>query len=520
MAENNFWSNLGDAVNYARATSTLDGGGAYYVTQQAKEDLREQGKEDEARQIEKAEAIGTVGGAIAGLTLGNGIPALWKGIQTFRAAHPIISGVIDAGLTIDGVRNALSNNGIKKTFNYIKDGNWGRAGLSGTMDMLDLLGGVGLVGDATRYSKKAANRFLESLVRIGDDFATKPISSTTTQLFNNRAKGLRYILFNNPDLVYQLPYNYSGQQVLRNLNSNNPSPAHKGDLIDVLFGKSNELVDANGRVLATMSTNVSNIPEKTIQAFQTIPGQSNTLPRVLRFINGEAFPLDVYKPIQSNGDLVTGIPQEIERANIGEIYFTQVPFLTSAGIDPGHFGITAVKNSNGVNFFGHDVYHFSPGLYAKTHRSSRMIPRLNMTVGQPFIAEWQIPKVTAPLDPKLKNLTIPVEGVTYNSDGHSMIYRPPWPFSKWDLISFQKPPNIFQQKRGSLFHKSGGTIKIKKKNIGSFTRYCNGKVTEECIRKGKNSSNPTTRKRANFAWVARHKFKHEEGGKINYLNMF
>jgi hypothetical protein len=70
-----------------------------------------------------------------------------------------------------------------------------------------------------------------------------------------------------------------------------------------------------------------------------------------------------------------------------------------------------------------------------------------------------------------------------------------------------------------LRFKSGGTIKIKKKNIGSFTRYCNGKVTEECIRKGKNSSNPTTRKRANFAANAR-KWKHEEGGKLNYLNMF
>ena len=69
------------------------------------------------------------------------------------------------------------------------------------------------------------------------------------------------------------------------------------------------------------------------------------------------------------------------------------------------------------------------------------------------------------------------------------------------------------------FFKSGNKIKIKKKNIGSFTRYCNGKVTEECIRKGKNSSNPTIRKRANFAANAR-KRKHEEGGKLNYLNYF
>ena len=68
-------------------------------------------------------------------------------------------------------------------------------------------------------------------------------------------------------------------------------------------------------------------------------------------------------------------------------------------------------------------------------------------------------------------------------------------------------------------YKKGGTIKIKKKNRGKFTDYCGGKVTEECIRKGKNSSNPTTRKRANFAANAR-KWKHEEGGKINYLNYF
>ena len=152
-----FWQNFGDAVKYARSTSTLDGGGAYYVTSQAKEDLREQGKEDEASQIEKAESIGTVGGAIAGLTLGKGVPALMKGVNTFRAAHPIISGAIDAGLTVDGIRNALSGNGVQKTINYIKDGNWGRAAASGAMDALDLLGGVGLVGDAVKGLNKVTN---------------------------------------------------------------------------------------------------------------------------------------------------------------------------------------------------------------------------------------------------------------------------------------------------------------------------------------------------------------------------
>lgn len=59
--------------------------------------------------------------------------------------------------------------------------------------------------------------------------------------------------------------------------------------------------------------------------------------------------------------------------------------------------------------------------------------------------------------------------------------------------------------------KKGGRIYIKKKNRGSFTRWCKGKVTAECIRRGKNSSNPAIRKKATFAQNAR-RWKHENGG--------
>ena len=65
--------------------------------------------------------------------------------------------------------------------------------------------------------------------------------------------------------------------------------------------------------------------------------------------------------------------------------------------------------------------------------------------------------------------------------------------------------------------KSG--IHIKKSNKGKFTEYCNGKVTQECIRKGKQSKDPTIRKRATFADNAR-KWKHENGGSISYLSLF
>ena len=68
-----------------------------------------------------------------------------------------------------------------------------------------------------------------------------------------------------------------------------------------------------------------------------------------------------------------------------------------------------------------------------------------------------------------------------------------------------------KQKGGVLYAKSG--IHIKKANRGKFTDYCGGKVTSECIAKGKRSPNPTIRKRATFAANAR-RWKHQYGGKI------
>jgi hypothetical protein len=66
---------------------------------------------------------------------------------------------------------------------------------------------------------------------------------------------------------------------------------------------------------------------------------------------------------------------------------------------------------------------------------------------------------------------------------------------------------------GGYLFRDGGGIYIKKKNRGKFTEYCGGKVTSECIQRGLHSSNPTTRKRANFARNARkwHAFGGELG---------
>ena len=64
--------------------------------------------------------------------------------------------------------------------------------------------------------------------------------------------------------------------------------------------------------------------------------------------------------------------------------------------------------------------------------------------------------------------------------------------------NWRRTPETVWLKKGG---KSG--IHIKPENKGKFTDYCGGKVTTDCIKKGKNSSDPAVRKRATFAANAR-----------------
>lgn len=76
-------------------------------------------------------------------------------------------------------------------------------------------------------------------------------------------------------------------------------------------------------------------------------------------------------------------------------------------------------------------------------------------------------------------------------------------------------PNSFETPELAMFAK-GGKIHIKKENRGKFTDYCGGKVTSECIVRGKRSKSAAVRKRAIFAANAR-KWKHEDGGPLDSL---
>lgn len=76
-----------------------------------------------------------------------------------------------------------------------------------------------------------------------------------------------------------------------------------------------------------------------------------------------------------------------------------------------------------------------------------------------------------------------------------------------DVVPFNNKRRISVGQDAIDLFKKGNKIHIKKANRGKFTEYCGGKVTQECISRGKNSSDPKIRKRATFADNARH-FKH------------
>lgn len=163
-----------------------------------------------------------VGAAAAPWAISGGIAAY---------TNPITRSIIDLAGSIDGIRNAASKNGVRKTIRLAKEGDvWGTT-KSAIGDIFDIAGGIGAAGDVYRYGKGAAKRLAESVVRIGDMAANS--SFLKQQLLNKNA--INYILnpFADPNLAYQLPYKYSGEGP----QSEASMHAHYGDVVDQYFRK-------------------------------------------------------------------------------------------------------------------------------------------------------------------------------------------------------------------------------------------------------------------------------------------
>ena len=167
-----------------------------------------------------------------------------------------------------------------------------------------------------------------------------------------------------------------------------------------------------------------------------------------------------------------------------------------------------------------------------------LIQQVNQS-GANFVKRLLDPSRKSILDWETKGAKIATHKLGWAEDDHGAYVFPEVQEINGQLIDFSRPPyapgiaDYMAHKNNNIVRmspeevdwftrnykqyypsfKKGGNIHIKKKNRGKFTEYCGGKVTEECIRKGKNSSNPAIRKRAVFAQNAR-RWKHLFGGTL------
>ena len=100
---------------------------------------------------------------LAGLTALPGITALAPAVST-TLNNPYVNAV----LTADGVRNALSGEGVQKTYRLAKEGDYWGATKSGVVDALNLWGCYGLLKNRTRALKLQQSPFNLSSQKIQD----------------------------------------------------------------------------------------------------------------------------------------------------------------------------------------------------------------------------------------------------------------------------------------------------------------------------------------------------------------
>lgn len=195
-------------------------------------------------------------------------------------------------------------------------------------------------------------------------------------------------------------------------------------------------------------------------------------------------------------------------------------------------GLYLTKYPNMTKFYGKNRMNFF--VYSKNPLKANYDPVVDIKASPEYKASYYFNRPEEPIPIKNKELFSKIlnnkDGVSINNESEVVI---PSGFqlksssaivydNNGNIIPISQRDNFLindiRYKQGGKmnvleFLKNGSGIHIKEKNKGSFTRWCGGNVTEECIRRGKASSNPKIRKKATFADNARH-FKHSLGGQI------
>lgn len=281
------------------------------------------------------------GAAVAPWLISGGIAAV---------ANPLVKTTFDIIGSLDGIRNATSNNGVRKTIRLAKEGNVAGSIKSGIGDIFDIAGGIGLAGDIYRYGKGSAKRLAEAIVRIGD--TAHNIHSVKKQLLNKNT--LNYVLnpYANPNLAYNLPYRYSGVSL--------STQAYKGDIVDKYFRK---VPIGNSLDKNTIPEGLKNYINKH---YKNKDVKYIDLGKV-DFVGTE----NMYTPIVI--DLKDGQSVLLGEKSSGIEMFDEFNHIPRGLLDPG--GYNALYSRKGDNLIqeGFDIWKFQPDDYRKRYPNSRNV---------------------------------------------------------------------------------------------------------------------------------------------------
>lgn len=139
--------------------------------------LYNEGKSKEAQEMAKNLAI-TQGIAVISVAAPSTLSASWKVLN-----HPVTQTIG----TIDGLRNLFTGNGVQKTYNHFKNGEYGRGTLSLAGDVLDASPLISIGKSLPYFYKYFKNTPIEQITTF-DDVIDKGISYWKRQIDQNIKK--------------------------------------------------------------------------------------------------------------------------------------------------------------------------------------------------------------------------------------------------------------------------------------------------------------------------------------------
>ena len=392
-----------------------------------------------------------------------------------------------------GGYNLLNKNGVRKTYNLFNQGNYGEGALS-------------LLGDAFN-----AAMAMEGNSKILNSNVAKEIGARTSGLIDSIKYGVKdriqgynlynkYLKGNRQHLQEQLSNfaPFSGETIISDKTGRlfmQHAPYTRSDMLDT--GASIRM----GFQAASENKLSKDLVQQGKQVLDKLPTGTS--------VSADAHGISIPSRLTVNKYSRSPIKTIMQGSEDSETALSNLE--NKLGYSKGEF----IRNPYDMSSDAHRFFTLQAQKPGRTLvYAGRSGKWNNAAVSNPQIYQWQEAYNSGSLSARdyVKNYNNWVKDFG-GRPGHVDLQGKPYFYHPTIFITHRQGGKVKSFKKGSGIH-------IKKKNRGKFTKYCHGKVTDECIQRGKHSSNPTTRKRATFADNARH-FKHKDGGKafVNGVNV-